>query len=427
MKKIHLLGLMSAMLLFFAACEEDPIGGGGLGTAPTIFLESGTDFISDDTEVAEGSTISVRVNATRGTAELNGLTVYENGDPVEPGRMTFAPVNGTSQVPASSTLVVVAPDTDGFVWDMTIQLNNIAGDSQNLTFELIDKDQLSDTYSVTVTTEDVIIMNMAPALTVVGTGSYETAPGQSASIGLEVAKGNNRLSSITVEELDNGVWVPVDASTVSLGSDQFDGNPYILPENYKDGFVESIFVTPGFFGFNNYRVFVTDEAGLSSDATAGEFLIRNGTEVSKTLVGILFNREGPTGTGGLDLDDGIGTGSADAIAEIRDEGSDFTLPTATNWLQQISAINGNTMRKVDPTALDGISFDDISLKEFIQSFYDNSAPLGTNADGNSVSGFVEVGDFFVVRSITTDYLIEVAEVNVTDGDNDDNYVLNIKY
>jgi len=112
-----------------------------------------------------------------------------------------------------------------------------------------------------------------------------------------------------------------------------------------------------------YTITVTDEFGLESNV---EFTVNVVAATPlEVLNGVLFNAGGPAGTGGLDMDNGMSTGSTDEAAEIKDQGID------------------------------------------------------------SQSGTVTAGDIFVVERAGTNYAFQVAEVNVIQADNSDNYVLNI--
>jgi hypothetical protein len=95
------------------------------------------------------------------------------------------------------------------------------------------------------------------------------------------------------------------------------------------------------------------------------------------------------------------------------------------------------MVKVDPSALgENFTFADVKTQEAIVAAYDAGVAL---ADGTSenpscvttavtdVSDVVVAGDIFAVLANGTYYLFQVDEVNPSFGDNDDNYVLSIKY
>ncbi len=162
------------------------------------------------------------------------------------------------------------------------------------------------------------------------------------------------------------------------------------------------------------------------------------TPLADTLNGVLFNQAGPAGTGGLDLDTGEGTGSTASESEIRDMGLDCTIPApGLNWRRQIGTINDADMRAVDMTQVENFTFENVGSVEEIIGAYESGIDL---ADGESincantsttavtdVSEVLTAGDMFVVLSNGRYYLIRIDEVNETDMDNDDNYVISIKY
>lgn len=174
-------------------------------------------------------------------------------------------------------------------------------------------------------------------------------------------------------------------------------------------------------------------------ATASLDITISGTPLQRTLVGVLFNQAGPTGTGGLDLDEGVGTGSADPNAEIRDLGINCNIDPAQqeNWRRQIGSVNGTNMVKVNVAAqAEGFTFDKVETREVILAAYDTGITLADGFSTNAqcvqtpvtdVSDPVVVGDMFVIRKADTYYLIHIDEVNAVGGSNGDNYKISIKY
>jgi hypothetical protein len=168
---------------------------------------------------------------------------------------------------------------------------------------------------------------------------------------------------------------------------------------------------------HTYRFTVIGEDGLTNSVSVN---VTTSVPVTE-LMGVLLNSAGPAGTGGLNLSNGQGTGSADAAAHIRDNGIDLLLPTATNWRRQIAPANnakGVKLRKVAA----GTTWASIASKG------DIVAAFNAAAGDLSVSAVVNVGDLFVVNdpSDNSYYFINIAQVNVTADDNGDNYVIDIK-
>lgn len=170
---------------------------------------------------------------------------------------------------------------------------------------------------------------------------------------------------------------------------------------------------------HTYRFTVIAEDGLTNSVSVTITTVEPVTE----LMGVLLNAGGPTGTGGLNLSTGIGTGSADPSAHIRDNGIDASEPAATNWRQQIAPANNAKGVKLRKAAA-GTTWAGIANKG------DIVAAFNAAAGDLTVSAIVNVGDLFVVNdpSDNSYYFINIAEVNVkpTMGDNSDNYVIDIK-
>jgi hypothetical protein len=183
-----------------------------------------------------------------------------------------------------------------------------------------------------------------------------------------------------------------------------------------DGFTElPITVRVGATGAV-YTFEVTDASGNTATV---DVTINTGTAAAE-ITGVLLNQAGPAGTGGLDLDAGNSTGSADASAEIRDQGIDLAEPNATNWIQKISGVNGAEIRYAGNLP-DGSNYEDITTQEEIEGAFTNSDALS-----GGISSVVAVGDEFVVESAGKYYFLLVTEVNITTNNNSDNYVFSIK-
>jgi hypothetical protein len=166
---------------------------------------------------------------------------------------------------------------------------------------------------------------------------------------------------------------------------------------------------------HSYRFQVQAADGLTNSVALNITTVDPGTPVDMQM-GVLFNQAGPAGTGGLDLDTGIGTGSADTNAEIRDMGIDLGQPPATNWRQQIAPVNMSELR----AAPAGTTWDEIATKESIQA--------GFNASGANINmtSKLQGGELFFVRRDNKYYFIRIAKVNVTTDNNNDNYEIDIK-
>jgi hypothetical protein len=252
-------------------------------------------------------------------------------------------------------------------------------------------------------------------------------------VAIQAVAGTADIQSITVSEDGS----PVDASTrltfrdLVANSVITANNPLLITGDNVEGFTIEIGIDPhDDIATKTYGFDITDSNGKTATLTISITTIDPGTPVEMTLEGVLFNQGGPAGFGGLDLDDGssTGTGAMDTGAEIRDWGIDTDLPVAENWLRQIGPINGTTLRILNPDKLpEGFTFAGVETKEEISDLFDVAGEDLPNDSGEK-SDAVEVGQFFAVnKGDTTYYLLEIKEVNITAGDNTDNYVIDIKY
>jgi len=407
----------------FNACVEEPIdpGTGVIVNFPESNLADEPGFLSFDSTISAGESFMVKVNATKGDTPLKVFYVKEEGIDLSTDRFM---VNG--ETPASNPILLFAPDTEGFTWDITVQ----GHDSGVAEYSFIVEDDAGETTTqrLSITAEGT-----PPVVSIEGSGMPSADAGQLVTIPITVGQGSFLLTSIAVYENDELIS-DLDRLRYADSNNAFDANPYIIPTADQGGFAGNIFIRASDEAgtTNMYRVDIADEFG---NVTSESFTIttnQSGTAIT-TLQGILFNRAGPVGTGGLDLDTGNGTGSSDALAEIRDEGIDAGQPNDVNWIKNISGVNGTELKLIianSANVSENFSFDGVTFAEQIDEFDnpDVGTPFqNTNSDGQLVSWLVEVGDVFFAKGTSNNYLFIVREVNETPGDNGDNYVLDIKY
>lgn len=247
----------------------------------------------------------------------------------------------------------------------------------------------------------------------------------------------------SVEFLRDGVSLAIE--DVTINGAEASANPTLLFGDEKDDLSWTVELAAHDAGEAVYEALVIDEDGESASSvafvTVEEFM---GTALADTLTGVLFNQAGPAGTGGLDLDNGVGTGSSDADAELRDLGINCTISHPNeNWRQQIGTVNGAVMVEVDPNFTENFTFDGVGTVEEIQAAFDAGTDLadGVSEDQNcnetpvtDVSDPVEIGDMFAVFANDTYYLVRVDDifteaVDPTDPtifSNADSYTLSIK-
>jgi len=233
-------------------------------------------------------------------------------------------------------------------------------------------------------------------------------------------KGTDALNTLTVtvdgEQPADGDITITDAEGTDLTN-----NPLLIVSGEGATYDVLLRLPSEFDVVSTYNFEVADVNGLTGSVSVDVMVTNPGTPIIGDLTGVLLNQAGPTGTGGLDLDAGNGTGSADPDAELRDSGIDTAQPDATNWKQTISTVNNANLRYVG-TALTEGDFASVATKEAILAEWNAATELVDNT-----SSVVNVGDHFAVESNGLYYLLEVTDVTVTTDDNDDSYTFNIKF
>ncbi len=413
--------LLAISLFTFTACEDDPTGPGGGGTIPPSvrLTDDGVSSITTDATVASEAVIVLNVVASEGDSPMANLTVTEDGATVDIGRFVTGYIGGAN--PA----LLLGDNKTSINWNVAFTVH---ADSDTRTYAVVIVDDAGESSSVAV---DITVESTPPTFSLNGPNAI-TVPVGLTTIKVSATAGGARLNTISVQE--DGV--DIDAARVSTfnGAD-YDANPYTLLEADKDGFTEAPLVMNTVTAegeTHSYTITLEDEAGnreiVSFDITTEV----TGTAITDAFSGILFNRAGPTGTGGLNLITGQGSGSSDPDSHIRDEGVNTDLVPDVNWLQQISGINGSVIKAADTNTLpEGFSFTNVQFKEEIEGAFDTGLSLTeTNDDGDLVTDRIEVGDLFLVRNGDNTFLIEIVEVNIVNTvaePNGDNYVINIKY
>lgn len=247
---------------------------------------------------------------------------------------------------------------------------------------------------------------------------------------VSVSKGSADLNTLTVFE--DGSVIPLER--ISLG-----GNPSLFVGGNKGGQTLEIEITPDDKeGVYTYAFEAEDEEGEVATTAVVVTTIIPFTDIEMSITGALLNQGGAAGTGGLDLDNGSGTGSSDDAAEIQDEGIDLDVTAANNWRQQISAANDAEVLFIDDLGkvVEGLTFADVIYKEQIADAFaigitldgdDANCNCTDSTNGEAVSQPVQEGDIFAIKRGDVTYLIQCTAVNVTTSDNLDNYEFSIKY
>lgn len=417
----HVLGL-AFLAITFNACVEDPAPGPGglLTTPPELSFVETAGFVSDDATVTANSDFNVRISATAGDSPLNVFYLQEDGLEVPSERFL---VDG--QLSGGNPKLILGDEKQSLTWDLTIRAHETG--TSNYRFIVEDDDGETSSLSINISTDG----GTPPVVEIGGSGTIpDVPPGGLFQIPLTVGAGTFPLSSITV--LENGVPIADFANRLfydDIGN-PFTTNPYLLPAEDVNGFMRTIFIRAGEeAGTNTYTVQLADDAG---NITENSFDVVTGIAGTPTtlLQGVLFNAAGPAGTGGLDLDTGNGTGSSDALSEIRDQGIDIGQSNDVNWIKKIAAINGSSMVFLSPGnggLSETFTFASVEVKEQIAEVFTSGVTLNTDADGNPESFFMEVGDMYALERDGTYYLFVVREINETPDNNDDNYVIDIQF
>lgn len=427
-----LLGLsLFFIVIFSTGCGEDTPGGGGTVTLPpTISLSSDAGFISFDQAVPLAlPTFSVRLVLDDGDNPLNSLSIQQDGVVMPFGNLTFDGGATTSQNP----IFIFDADQSGTTYDIDITpVAPVANLSNTFTFTVTDRENLTAVTSLTIT------FASTPATVTFGAAglsgdSQLSSINPSFNLDVIADAGDADLASIAFYE-DN---VLLDASEVrALGATgTIAANPLaITPANDPYNVIYTITPSDAADGVRTYTVEVTDALGVAASQTISVTYVT--PEVTESTGVLLLNQGGAVGTGGLDLDNGTGTGSNNAAAEIQDEGINTNLTAPNNWRRQISGANNAVLRKVAASTLPENSFNGVTTLAQVRAAFDmGSVPAGTDAactchsdsvSGEVVSEPIQAGDLFAVERDGAYYLIRIDQVNVTDSGNDDNYSLTIK-
>ena len=256
--------------------------------------------------------------------------------------------------------------------------------------------------------------------------SAELDAGTVFAVKVEASADESPLNVFTVYE--DGT--KIDQSRILVNGTPAAANPILLFDQEKISFTWEVEITAHEdASLRIYEFEVSAESGKSASRTV-DITTTVGTAVD-VLTGVLLNAAGPAGTGGLDLDEGIGAGSQDPIVEIKDEGIDLALPLDQNWKRQISGSNGSVIKELkagENGLSESFSFESVQYKEEIASlFTDNGIDFTLeNDDMELISNSVNPGDMFVVEREGNYYFLSVVSVNPTIDDNGDSYNFDIK-
>lgn len=397
-------------IIVFTSCDPEGTGGGTGSEGPSITFGTGS---GTDLTVMPQEVFTVRVNASEGNTTLKTVTVYDDGAAIDFSRLT---VNSTAA--AANPILLFGTDKNSFTYDLGITAHSDVS-SKIYAVEVEDDNGAKKSVSITVTTEStpptLLYENQAT--------TFDAGTSQLVSLTMKAETGSGSLSTIAVYE--EGVLI-ADATDLEVAGTDFDANPFTLPEALQTGFEGMIiFRSSAEPGTKVYKVVITDEFGNTAEQ---EVTLNLGTRV-EAIMGALLNSAGPSGTGGVDLDNGMSTGSGDGEAELRDLGIDNSLPNAENWIQRVAGVDGATVKYIQ-AGMNGVSedfmFSNISFTEQVVSLHDSGIDFTEMVGGSLASNVIQIGDILSVKDGDNYYLVEVENVTVTVDDNTDQYTINIK-
>lgn len=436
----HLLLALAGVYLFLfnTGCGED---GTGDGTAlpPEIELQSGAGIVDGNTDLPFGDPFTVRLSLDDGDALLRSLAITRDGVNVPSGDLDF-----DGGITSNNPLLITGGSTSGVIYEITITPSSPSVGANTYLFTVTDENNQFASVGLTINYtnagDPTAVLEDDPGFVF----ADQTLTTLNTTFDVKLTLDDNGTNDIeTLRIFEDGLLL--DAANIDLFNEMFDAtNPLPLVGDERMGVTFEIRITPTSTsaGTRTYTFEVEDDRGATGSVSIN--ITFEGTSLDSTLMGILFNQAADDGFGGLDLDNGVGTGSEDPDAEIQDEGIDTDIVVANNWRRQISAANNAILREVNTATLpDGFSFATVTTQEQIVDAYDSGdTPDGddtscncTDEDFNEEVSDVSVGDLFAVFRNDRYYLIEIVEVNnvvddpmTSENENNlDNYVINIKY
>ncbi|MEL6926756.1 MAG: hypothetical protein AAFO94_22135, partial [Bacteroidota bacterium] len=305
-------------------------------------------------------------------------------------------------------------EKEGFSWVIGIKAHEEADETRSYRIEVTDEVRNFNSTELNITTAKV-----APDFSFVEEAPYfwgdaAVEGGTIFSVKISGTAGTSALSTIEVREENELI---TDLTRIRYKSYDFTANPMDIPAEDQNTIDAIIDIKAHTSGQKTYMVIITNVDGESASAS---LTINAGTPVTTMNGRLLLNAGGPSGTGGLNLMTGEGTGSNDQAAHIKDMGINTDLPAADNWLQKISGVNNSELRVPGMDTPETFSFDNIEFKEEIIGLYDNGTTI-TESDP------VAVDDIFMVKNGDMYFLLKVTKVTVVTDDNSDSIEFSIKY
>lgn len=268
----------------------------------------------------------------------------------------------------------------------------------------------------------------------------EVAPGSIFKVQLKLQAGTDKLKTFKI--LEEGVNLPTTRFTITSGGVTITpNNPFLLVGAVKDGATYEISIQAhSDISTKRYTFEVTDDKNRTDQVAVN--ITTKGAELTEFTGKLLYNQDGPTGQGGLDLDTGESVGSLASNtgnpavdtsfkrAEINDEGN--VTGSTTVWRQVISPTNGAAVRYIDKSKLpENFSYESVTTQEQVIGAFDSGIKFNEVRENGVVVDFesnkLAVNDVFTVKTADNRYfIIKVTKITPTATDNNDFYTFSIK-
>ncbi|MEO6191154.1 MAG: hypothetical protein ABIO44_13140 [Saprospiraceae bacterium] len=266
-------------------------------------------------------------------------------------------------------------------------------------------------------------VDVPPTIVFVPGGSFITADASGISGGstittrIKATKGSSDLNILRILWRRNGQTEDstVDATNLKINGLTANSNPLlILASSDLAGFTYTVSF-PASSAADTITYYFQVEDKNKEKATVSFKIYTDENRISILLDKKLYNKDGPAGFGGIDLQTGNSTGSTDLSAELKDEGNG-----PLEWMMQFSARNPveTTIRLV----LAGTNFTDLNSKTDIVDAYDNGNMTTTASPSIGSTYIVKSGIFYFAINIKDLYV----QMGTGTGKNGDYFLMDIK-
>ncbi len=365
-------------------------------------------IIEGDAEVIPGGIITLTIRGSKGGADMNSLTITEDGTTIDLTRLTS---NDIASNPASLM------DDNALSFGFTVEVDApISPAPATYTYAATVVDVNDRTTSVSV---DVVVVSM-PMIEYVGDNPLAFDLGEE-NYTITAAPLGVGADLSTIAVYNDGELI--NATNLAFNGVDFDNNPYSLVGDDVSGF-ELANVLVSITEADNYNLTFEVTDALGETVSTEEIRVAVGTPITNQYTAsLLSNADGPSDLtepmpvfGGLDLDTGENISVDSLKADIIDLGLNLT---TGEWRQQIQGQNGITLRAANTSGPELLDFNNINFRETIIAAFDD----GVDA---APSEIVQEGDIFIANRGGDYFIMTVTSINVTPNDNRDSYLFDIK-